>query len=67
VAARSPDTLRPFGLIAEACPAEIAGHPDIRDLAESRSRVQEGLVRICLAAISLCGHMDALKDGLEPA
>src|SRR3984893_6693022 len=28
VAARSPDTLLPFGLIAEACSAEIAGHPD---------------------------------------
>src|ERR1700674_4953508 len=29
VAARSRDTLLPFGLIAEACSAEIAGHPDI--------------------------------------
>src|SRR5258708_21214120 len=29
VAARSPDILLPFGLIAEACSAEIAGHPDI--------------------------------------
>ena len=27
-AVRSPDTLLPFGLIAEACSAEIAGHPD---------------------------------------
>jgi hypothetical protein len=29
VAARSRDTLLRFGLIAEACSAEIAGHPDI--------------------------------------
>src|SRR4051794_4548440 len=28
-AVRSPDTLLPFGLIAEACSAEIAGHADI--------------------------------------
>src|ERR1700726_2336257 len=28
VAARSRDTLLRFGLIAEACSAEIAGHPD---------------------------------------
>src|SRR5258706_10401312 len=29
VAARSRDTLLRFGLIAEACSAEIAGHPEI--------------------------------------
>ena len=67
VAARSRDTLLPFGLIAEACSAEIAGIPTFRDLAVSRSRVQEGRVRIFLTAISLCGHMDALKDRVAPA
>ena len=55
VAARSPDTLLPFGSIAEARSAEIAGHPDISGaLAVSRSRAQDGRLRICLTAISLC-------------
>src|SRR6202023_19410 len=67
VAARSRDTLRRFGLIAKACSAEIAGHPDIsRPCCIALPRAG-GRVRICLAAISLCGHMDALKDRVAPA
>src|ERR1700730_13978082 len=67
VAARSPDTLLPFGLIAEACSAEIAGHPDISRPGCIALPRAGGRVRIFLAAISLCGHMDALKDRVAPA
>jgi hypothetical protein len=57
--------LLPFESIAEACSADVAGHYDISgDLAVSHFRVQDGCFRICLAAVSLCGHVDARKDSV---